>query len=134
MKPVIIDCPEVKPQSELARQKFSQRVVSETKVFRHHCHLAVAFPAGRCSKQLPRLVPHLVGSHPLAEEMIGDSLDRDLNLRYFRVIEGLRVASEGLLRGNVLKERRDTSGTLRLIFQRVSLLSLLSFRCLRIRS
>ena len=39
--------------------------------------------------------------------LVGDPLDRDLNLCYFRVIEGLRVASEGLLRGNVLKEHQD---------------------------
>ena len=39
--------------------------------------------------------------------IVGDPLDRDLNFRYFRVIEGLRVASEGLLCGNVLKEHQD---------------------------
>ena len=47
------------------------------------------------------------GTHPLTKELVGDPLDRNLNLRYFRVIEGLRVASEGLLRGNVLKEHQD---------------------------
>ena len=45
--------------------------------------------------------------HPLTKELVGDPLDRDLNLRYFRVIEGLRVASEGLLRGGVLEEHQD---------------------------
>ena len=45
--------------------------------------------------------------HPLTKELVGDPLDRDLNLRYFWVIEGLCVASEGLLRGNVLKEHKD---------------------------
>ena len=50
MKPVIIGCPEIKPQSELGGQELPERDVSETKVFLHHCHLGVAFPAGRCCK------------------------------------------------------------------------------------
>ena len=49
MKPVIIGCPEAKPESKLGGQELRERYVSETKVFRHHCHLGVAFPAGRCS-------------------------------------------------------------------------------------
>ena len=36
-----------------------------------------------------------------------DENGRDLNLRYFWVIEGLRVASEGPLRCNVFKEHQD---------------------------
>ena len=46
MKPGIIGCPEVKPQSELGGQELPEKDVSETKVFRHHCHLGVALPAG----------------------------------------------------------------------------------------
>ena len=49
----------------------------------------------------------MIGTHPLTKELVGDPLNRDLNLRYFRVIEGLRVAREGLLRGNVFKEHQD---------------------------
>ena len=136
MEPVVVGCPEVKPQSELGVQELPERDIGEAKVFRHHCHLGVTFPAGR--EQLSRLVPHLIGTHPLTKELVGDPHDRGLNLRYFRVIEGLRVASEGLFRGGVLEEHQDPfmlrAGTLRLIFQRVSLLSLLIFRCLTIRS
>ena len=105
MEPVVVGCPEVKPQSELGGQELPERDIGEAKVFRHHCHLGMTFPAGR--EQLPRLVPHLIGTHPMTIELVGDPLDRDLNLRYFRVIKGLRVASEGLLRGNVLKEHQD---------------------------
>ena len=105
MEPVVGGYPEVKPQSELGGHVLPERDMGEAKVFRHHCHLGVKFPAGR--EQLPRLVPHLIGTHPLTKELVGDSLDHDLNLHYFRVIEGLRVASEGLLRGNVLKEHQD---------------------------
>ena len=51
--------------------------------------------------------PELLGTHPLTEELVGDPLDGDLTFGYFRVIEGLGVASEGLLRGNILKEHQD---------------------------
>ena len=135
MKPVIIGCSEIKPQSELGGQELPERDVSETKVFRHHCHLGVAFPAG--CKELPCLVPHLIGTHLLTKELVGDPLDRDINLRYFRVIEGLRVA-KGCCAVTSSKSIKTPfmlqAGTLRLIFQRVSLLSLLIFRCLKIRS
>ena len=46
MKQVIIGCPEVKSQSELGGQELPERDVSETKVFRHHCHFGEAFAAG----------------------------------------------------------------------------------------
>ena len=41
MKPVIIGCPEVKPQSELGGQELPERDIGESKVFLHHCHLGV---------------------------------------------------------------------------------------------
>ena len=105
MKPVIIGCPEVKPQSELGGQELPQRNVSETKVFRDHGQLGMSLAAG--DEEFLRLAPLLISAHPLAEELIGDPLDRDLNLRDFWVEEALRVASKGLLRGNILEELQD---------------------------
>ena len=45
--------------------------------------------------------------HSLTEELVGDPLDGDLHFCYFQVIEGLSVASKGLLRGNILKDHQD---------------------------
>ena len=53
---------------------------------------------------LPR--PNLIGAHPLTIELVGDPLDGDLRFRYFGVVKGLSVASEGLLRGNILEEHQ----------------------------
>ena len=49
----------------------------------------------------------MVGSNPLTKELVGDSLDRDHHFGYFWVIEGLSVASKGLLRGSILEEQQD---------------------------
>ena len=54
------------------------------------------------------LVPHLIGAHPLAVELVGDALDGDLHFCYFGVVKDLGVASEGLLRGNILGEHQDS--------------------------
>ena len=62
--------------------------------------------AGRCRKVLLYLVPHLIGAHPLIVELVGDPLDGDLHFRYLGVVKGLSVASEGLLRGNILQEHQ----------------------------
>ena len=53
-------------------------------------------------KVLLCLVPHLIGAHPLTVELVGDALDGDLHFRYFGVVKGLSVESEGLLNGNIL--------------------------------
>ena len=37
----------------------------------------------------------------------GDALDGDLHFRYLGVVKGLSVASEGLLRGDILEEHQD---------------------------
>ena len=86
-------------------QELPQRYVSETKVFHDHGHLEMSLAAG--SKQFPRLVPHLVGTHSLTKELVGDPLDSDLLFGYFRIVEALRVASKGLLRGNIPEEHQD---------------------------
>ena len=49
------------------------------------------------------LVPHLIGAHSLTVEWAGDPLGGDLYFRYFGVVS---VASEGLLRGNILEEHQ----------------------------
>ena len=53
------------------------------------------------------LVQHLIGAHPLAVELVGDPVDGDYHFRYLGVVKGLSVASEGLLRGNILKVHQD---------------------------
>ena len=63
--------------------------------------------AGRCHKVLLCLVPHLIGAHPLTVELVGDALDGDLHFRYLGVVKGLGLASEGLLRGDILEEYQD---------------------------
>ena len=130
MKPVIIGCHEVKPQSELGGQELPQRYVGD------HGHLGMSLAAG--GKEFLCLAPLLISAHPLAEELIGDPLDRDLNLRDFWVEEALRLASKGLLCGNILEEHQDAlhaaGGHVKLMFHRVSLLSLLILRCRSTRS
>ena len=101
MKPVIIGCPEVKPQSILVCQEFSQRDVCQGQVF------------------LQCLVPHLIGTHSLTEELVWDPLDGDLTLGYFRVIEGLGVRSEGQHPQRASTPFMLRAGTLRLNIQRV---------------
>ena len=104
----MIGCPEVKPQSELAFQKFSQRDVCQGQVFCHHWHIKMMLSAGWCCKYLlPCLIPHLVGTHSLTKELVGDPLDSDVHFGYFRIVEALRVASKGLLCGNILEEHQD---------------------------
>ena len=63
--------------------------------------------ARRCRKVLLFLIPHLIGAHPLTVELVGDTLDGDLHFRYLGVVKGLSVASEGLLRGDILEEHQD---------------------------
>ena len=58
-------------------------------------------------KVLLCLVPHLIGAHPLTVTLVGDALDDDLHFRYVGVVKGLSVASEGLLRGDILEEHQD---------------------------
>ena len=53
------------------------------------------------------LVPHLIDAHPLTVELVGDPLDGDFHFRYLGVVKGLSVASEGLLRGDILEEHQD---------------------------
>ena len=57
------------------------------------------------STSLPR--PTSDRAHPLTLELVGDALDGDLHFRYLRVVKGLSVASEGLLRGDILEEHQD---------------------------
>ena len=131
MKAVIIACPEVKPHGVLAGQKFSQIDVCQGQVFCDRSYFGVTLTAGR--KVLLCLVPHQIGAHPLTAELVGDALDGDLHFCYFGVVKGLGVASEGLLRGNILEEHQDSlhaaGGTFRLMFQRVLDLSIVIFRC-----
>ena len=49
----------------------------------------------------------MIGAHPLTVELVGDPLDGDLHFRYLGVVNGLSVASEGLLRGDILEEHQD---------------------------
>ena len=49
----------------------------------------------------------MVGTHSLTKELVGVPLDRDLHFGYFGVVEGLGVASKGLLRGNILEEHQN---------------------------
>ena len=58
-------------------------------------------------KVLLCLVPHLIGAHPLTLELVWDALDGDLHFCYLGVVKGLSVASEGLLRGDILEEHID---------------------------
>ena len=71
----------------------------------------------------PHLIPRLIGPQELRIELIRDSLDGYLHICQFRVVEGIGIASKGLLLG--LKENGDPlilrAGTLMLKFQRVSL-------------
>ena len=66
----------------------------------------VTFTAGRCCKVLLYLVPNLIGVHSLTVEFVGNPLDGDLHFRYFWVVKCLSVASEGLLRGNILEDHQ----------------------------
>ena len=106
MKAVIMACSEVKPQGVLVGQEFSQIDVSKGKVFSDRSYFGVTLTAGRCRKVLLCLVRHLIGAHPLTVELVGDALDGDLHFRYLGVVKGLSVASEGLLRGNILGRAR----------------------------
>ena len=49
----------------------------------------------------------MIGAHPLTVELVGDALDGDLHFCYLGVVKGLSVASEGLLRGDILEENQD---------------------------
>ena len=105
MKAVIIACPEVKPQGVLAGQEFSQIGVCQGQVFCDRSYVGVLFTTRR---KVPLcLVPHLIGAHPLTVELVGDALDGDLHFRYLGDVNGLSVASEGLLRGDILEEHQD---------------------------
>ena len=101
----IIACSEVKPQGVLAGQEFSQIDVCQGQVFCDRSYVGVTLTARR--KVLLCLVPHLIGAHPLTVEWVGDALDGDLHFRYLGVVKGLSVASEGLLRGDILEEHQD---------------------------
>ena len=107
MKAVIIECPEVKPQGVLAGQEFSQIDVCLGQVFCDRSYVGVTLTAGRCRKVLLCLVPHPIGAHPLTVELVGDALDGDLHFGYLGVVKCLSVASEGLLRGNIVEEHQD---------------------------
>ena len=104
MKAVIIACPEVKPQGVLAGQKLSQIDVCQDQVFCDRPFLGMTLTAGR--KVLLCFAPYLIGEHPLTVELVGDALDGELLFRYFGVLKGLSVASEVLLRGNILEEHQ----------------------------
>ena len=121
MKAVIIACHEVKPHGVLAGQKFSQIDVCQGQVFCDRSYFGVTLTAGR--KVLLCLVPHLIGAHPLTEELVEDALGGELHFCYFGVVKCPSVASEGLLRGNISKSIKIPfmlrAGTFRLMFQRV---------------
>ena len=107
MKAVIIACPEVKPKGVLAGLEFSQLDVCQGQVFCDRSYVGVTLTARRCRTVLLCHVPHLIGAHPLTVELVGDALDCDLHFRYLGVVKGLSVASEGLLRGDILEEHQD---------------------------
>ena len=128
MEPLVVGGPEVQPETVLGGQILPQGDVCQAKILRHLCHLGVTLLAG--GEELPRLVPHLVGTHALREELVRDPLDGYIYLCQSRVVEGFGIANKGLLRG--LKEHEDLlilrAGTLMSKFQRVSLLSLVTLR------
>ena len=99
MTAVIIACPEVKPQGVLSGQEFCQ-----SQVFCDRSYVGVTLTARH--KVLLCVVPHLIGAHPLTVELVGDAVDGD-HFRYLGVVKGLSVASEGLLRGDILEEHQD---------------------------
>ena len=105
MKAVIIACLDVKPQGVLAGQEFSQIDVCQGQVFCDRSCVEVTLTTWR--KVLFCLVPHLIGAHPLTVELVGDALDGDLHFRFLGVVKGLSVASEGLLRDDILEEHQD---------------------------
>ena len=57
-------------------------------------------------------MPMGIGAHPLTVELVGDALDGDRHFRYYGVVKGLSVASEGLLRGDILEEHQDALGNI----------------------
>ena len=59
-------------------------------------------------KVLLCLVPRLIGVHPFTVELVGDALDGHFHFCYLGVVICLSVASEGLLRGDILEEHQDT--------------------------
>ena len=107
MKVVIIACPEVKPQGVLAGQEFCQIDVCQGLVLGDRSYVGVTLTARRCRKVLLCLVPHLMSAHPLTVDLVGDALDGDLHFHYLGVVKGLSVASEGLLRSDILEEHQD---------------------------
>ena len=107
MKAVIIACPEVTPQGVLASQEFSQIDVCQGQVFWDRSYVRGTLTARRCRKLLLCLVPHLIGAHALTVELIGDALDGVLHIRYLTVVKGLSVASQVLLRGDILEKHQD---------------------------
>ena len=66
---------------------------------RRRCDIGVTLTAGWRGEELPRLVPYLIGTHALRIELIRHPLDSNLNLWYFRVIEGLSIPTKGLVWG-----------------------------------
>ena len=106
MKPVVVSRPEVESQGEFISQELSNRYDGQGDVFRDLCHFGVSFAA--CCEELLCLVPHLVGTHPLTELLVGDPLNGDLYFCYVWVVEGLSVTSKGLLRGTILKAHQYT--------------------------
>ena len=107
MKAVIIACPEVKPQCVLAGQEFSQIDVCQGQVFCGRFYFRVTLTVERCRKLLLCFVPHLTCAHPLTVELVGNPLDGDIHFRYLGVVKGLSVASEMLLRGDIIEEHQD---------------------------
>ena len=105
MKALIIACPEVKQQRVLADHEFSQIDVCQGQVFYDRSYVGVTLTTRR--EVLICLVPHLIGAQPLTVDLVGDALDGDLHFRYLGVVKGLSVASEGLLRGDILEEHQD---------------------------
>ena len=107
MKALIIAFPKVKPEEVLAGQEFSQIDVCQGQVFCNRSYVGMTLTARRCRKVLLCLVPHLIGAHPLTVELAGDALDGDLHSRYLGVVKGLSIASEELLRGDIVEEHPD---------------------------
>ena len=101
---VVVRGPEVQPQGVLGCQVLGERHIRQSKIFRDRTYRGV--PPGAACMKLSGLVPLLVRAKPLDVQLIRDVLDGNLDLRDFRIVEGLGVALEGS-RG-VLTEQQDS--------------------------
>ena len=101
---IVITGPQVKPQGVLGGEVLGERHICQGELFRDHtCH---GVPLGAACVKLSGLVPLLVCAQTLRIELVRDALDGNFNFRNLGVIEGLRVALEGI-RG-VHKEQQES--------------------------